>query len=267
MGGWGCNLSCSFCQNWELSQAPQACTPLGLKNFPWGNKLDEDSIINYCLENKIPSIAYTYNEPTVYLDAYLNLLKKAKAKGLKNIWVTNGYLSDEAFKILKPYLDAVNIDLKGFTENFYRNITGSRLSVVKENIKKFVGTNIWTELTTLIIPGLNDSLEELSQIASFIASISLDIPWHLSAFYPAYKLSSLKPTPPSILKKAYTIGSRAGLHYVYTGNLSPSLSVENTFCPKCHFKLIERGGYIILSNNLVSNHCPNCGYKIAGVWE
>ncbi|MCX6737760.1 MAG: AmmeMemoRadiSam system radical SAM enzyme [Candidatus Parcubacteria bacterium] len=267
LGGWGCNLGCSFCQNWELSQAPQSCTLEGLKKFPWGDKLDENFIINYCLKNNIPSIAYTYNEPTVYLDAYWGLLKKARANGLKNIWVTNGYLSKESFETLRPYLDAVNIDLKGFTEKFYKNITGSHLNIVKENIKKFVETGIWTEVTTLVIPGLNDSLKELSQIANFIASISIDIPWHLSAFYPAYKLNSLSPTSPSILKKAYIIGKTAGLNYVYTGNLAPLFSIENTFCPKCQFKLVERQGYVILINNLIDDHCPNCGYKIAGIWK
>lgn len=267
LGGWGCNFRCSFCQNWELSQAPQSCTISGLKKFPWGEKLDEDTIINYCLKNNIPSIAYTYNEPTVYLDAYLGLLKKAKEKGIKNIWVTNGYLSNESFNILNPYLDAVNIDLKGYTENFYQNIVGAHLEVVKDNIKKFVKAGIWTEITTLIIPGLNDNSKELSKIANFIANTNVDIPWHLSAFFPAYKLNSLKVTSPKTIQKVYNIGVRAGLHYVYTGNLVPSLSLENTFCPQCHFNLITRSGYIVLNNNIVNNRCPNCGYTISGVWK
>jgi len=267
LGGWGCNFNCYFCQNWELSQAPQGCTTQGLKKFPWGDKLNENFIVNYCLKNNIPSIAYTYNEPTVYLDAYLGLLKKAKSQGIKNIWVTNGYLSNESFTALKPYINAANIDLKGYTESFYTDIVGAHLSIVKENIKKFVEAGIWTEITTLVIPGLNDTSEELSQIAAFIASINVDIPWHLSAFFPAYKLSSLKTTPVKTLQKAYAIGIKAGLHYVYTGNLTPALSLENTFCPQCHFKLIERKGYSILSNNLLNGHCPNCGYKIAGNWQ
>lgn len=267
LGGWGCNFNCSFCQNWELSQAPQGCTALGLKKFPWGDKINEISIINYCLKNNIPSISYTYNEPTVYLDAYLGLLKKAQLNGLKNIWVTNGYLSNESFSILKPYLAAVNIDLKGYTESFYTKITGAHLNVVKENIKKFVKAGIWTEITTLIIPGFNDTPQELSQIAAFIANLSLDIPWHISAFFPAYKMNTLKVTPVSTLKRAYDIGIKAGLHYVYTGNLIPSRSLENTFCPQCHFKLVERRGYTILSNNLLNGHCPNCGYEIKGFWQ
>lgn len=267
LGGWGCNLDCSFCQNWELSQAPKTCTPNSLKKFPWGDKLEEDSIINYCLKNNIPSIAYTYNEPTVYFDAYLNLLKKAKVNGLKNIWITNGYLSQESFRALRPYLDAVNIDLKSFTEKFYKNITKSHLNVVKENIRKFVKDRVWTEITTLVIPNLNDSVKELTQIARFIASLDINIPWHLSAFYPAYKLNTLSPTPPKTLQKAYAIGKKAGLNYIYTGNLSSLFSIENTFCPKCQFKLVGRQGYTVLINNLLDNRCPNCGYKIAGIWK
>lgn len=267
LGGWGCNLKCSFCQNWELSQAPQDCIQKGLKNFPWGDKLDDDFVVNYCLQNNISSIAYTYNEPTVYLDAYLGLLKKAKKQGIKNIWITNGYLSPESFLALKPYIDAANIDLKSYSENFYTKITGAHLKVVRENIKKFVAAGIWTEIATLIIPSLNDNPEELSQMANFIANISLDMPWHLSAFFPAYKLTSLPATSARILKKAYDIGIKAGLHYVYTGNLLPSLSPENTYCPQCQFKLIERRGYTILNNSLSNGCCPNCGYKIAGHWE
>jgi len=265
LGTLGCNFGCEFCQNWDISQAPKIQdTKYQIQDTNyWGEDWPPEKIVNYCQENNIPIIAYTYNEPTVWTEYALATMKLAKKAKIKNVWVSNGYFSDQTLKLITPYLDAINIDLKSFREDFYQNIVHAHLEPVKENIIKVWQLGIWEEVTTLIIPELNDSEKELKEIARFLVKISSDLPWHISAFYPAYKMLKTPPTPQKTLIKAYNIGKKAGLKYVYTGNI-PDNNYESTYCPKCGAKLIERWGIEMIKNNLKDSKCPKCGENIPG---
>ena len=265
IGTLGCNFFCKFCQNWDISQALRAKKEIP-KEEEVGNYLPPKEVVKLAKEYQTPSIAYTYNEPTIFADYAYETMKLAKKAGLRNVWVSNGYFSDETFKMISPYLDAINIDLKSFSEKFYQNIVGAELEPVKENIKKVYKAGIWLETTTLIIPGYNDSKEELTSIARFIKKISPDIPWHISRFFPAYKMKNVTPTPKETLLKAYEIGKKEGLNYVYLGNM-PNSKYESTYCPKCKKLVIERWGFEILGNYLEKDKCPNCNQKIAGVFK
>ncbi|MGC8651043.1 MAG: AmmeMemoRadiSam system radical SAM enzyme [Minisyncoccia bacterium] len=261
LGTLGCNFGCEFCQNWDISQAPKNQSV----SF-WGEEWFPERIIDYCQENNIPVIAYTYNEPTVWIEYALAIMKLAKKAKIKNVWVSNGYMSKETLKLISPYLDAINVDLKSFREDFYRRIIHAHLEPVKENIKKIWQMGVWEEVTTLIIPGFNDSLKELKDIAEFLVKISPDLPWHISAFYPAYKMLNVPSTTQNTLIRAYKIGKKAGLNYVYTGNI-PDENYESTYCPKCGTKIIERWGIEMIQNNLQDGKCPKCGEKIPGRWK
>ena len=261
LGTMGCNFACDFCQNWEISQIPR-----NLDLIHTGEEWEPKKVVKYCKDNKIPIIAYTYNEPSIWVEYALDTMKLAKKEGIKNIWVSNGFMSEKSLKLITPYLDAINIDLKSFSNNFYKKICKGQLNPVKENIKKIWKMGIWEEVTTLIIPGLNDSEKELKQIAKFLVKISKDIPWHISAFYPCYKMLDIIPTPEETLISAYKIGKKAGLNYVYTGNI-PNSNYESTFCPKCNTLVVERWGMEVLENNLKNGKCPKCKTKIQGKWK
>ena len=261
LGTLGCNFSCDFCQNWEISQT--------IKNQDTnylGDEWGPEKIVNYCKENNIPIIAYTYNEPTIWAEYAFDTMKLAKKKGIKNIWVSNGFINEKTLDLIAPYLDAINIDLKSFSEDFYQKICKGRLEPVKENIKKIWKMGIWVEVTTLIIPRLNDSEKELKEITKFLVKISKDLPWHISAFYPCYKMLNQLPTSQEALIKAYEIGKKAGLQYVYTGNI-PNSNYESTFCPKCNTLIVERWGMEVLQNNLKHGRCIKCKTKIQGIWK
>jgi pyruvate formate lyase activating enzyme len=210
-----------------------------LLNFGHPKKL-----LNYCLENKIPSIAYTYNEPTIFIEYALKTMILARKNGIKNVFVSNGYQSNETIKEIAPYLDAINVDLKSMNEKFYQKICGAHLEPVLKNIKIFYQKGIWIELTTLIIPQENDSEKELKEIAQFIAQIDKNIPWHISRFFPNYQMINYKETSIETIKKAYEIGKKAGLNFVYGGNIINS-SLENTWCPQCGALLVTRNNYNI----------------------
>jgi len=261
LGTMGCNFACDFCQNWEISQIPR-----NLDLIHTGEEWEPKKIVKYCKDNKIPIIAYTYNEPSIWAEYALNTMKLAKKEGIKNIWVSNGFMSEKTLNLIAPYLNAINIDLKSFSNNFYQKICKGQLKPVEENIKKIWKMGIWEEVTTLIIPGLNDSEKELKQIAKFLVKISKDIPWHISAFYPCYKMLDIIPTPEETLISAYKIGKKAGLNYVYTGNI-PNSNYESTFCPKCNTLVVERWGMEVLENNLKNGKCPKCKTKIQGKWK
>ena len=277
LGTFGCNFACEFCQNWDISQTIKFKSQKSkvksddntyynntyYNNTYYGEEWKPEKIVNYCKEQNIPVIAYTYNEPTVWTEYALFTMKLAKKAKIKNVWVSNGYMSKETLHLITPYLDAVNVDLKSFREEFYQKIIHARLEPVKENIKKIWQKGIWEEVTTLIIPGFNDSDQELKQIAQFLVKISPDLPWHISAFYPTYKMLATSPTSKESLIKAYQIGKKAGLKYVYTGNV-PDENYESTFCPKCGIKIIERWGIEMMQNNLKDGECPKCREKIAG---
>lgn len=254
----GCNFRCRHCQNYAISQVDRNEPIRGREQTPQG-------IVQQALDNECRSISYTYTEPTIYYEYAYDTARLAREAGLKNIFVTNGYISKEALATIAPYLDAANIDLKGFSEGFYRDIIHARLSEVLDSIIEYHKLGIWLELTTLIIPGLNDSESELRGIAEFIASnLGIDTPWHVSQFYPTYTLTDRPRTPVATLRKAREIGLAAGLRYVYEGNV-PGNGGENTCCPSCSTLLIKRYGYIIESNRICNNACPDCGAAIAGV--
>ena len=263
LGTIGCNFGCDFCQNWEISQLPKTIDKIQETSYEMQHEswLPE-AIIEHCKNSKIPMIAYTYNEPTIWTEYAYDIMKLAKEQGIKNIWVSNGFMSEKTIEMISPYLDAINIDLKSFSNNFYHKICKAQIEPIKENIKKIWKKGIWVEVTSLIIPGKNDSNQELKQIAKFLKNISPNIPWHISAFYPAYKMTDISPTSQESLIKAYKIGRDAGLKYVYTGNI-PNIDYESTYCPKCNTKLITRHGTEIIKNSLINkNQCFQCKEKI-----
>ena len=256
----GCNLRCDFCQNWAISQVSRE------QHEILGENMTPEEVVRAALENECRSISYTYTEPTIYFEFAYDCAKLAKEKGLKNIFVTNGYISLPAVEMIAPYLDAANVDLKSFRDEYYRKICGGRLQPVLDAVKLMKKHKIWIELTTLVIPGLNDSNEELSEIASFIKNeLGDDVPWHVSAFYPTYKMLDRPRTPAETLIRAREIGLKAGLKFVYCGNI-PIPGSEDTFCNKCKRPLIVRSGFSVLDNKLKDGKCNNCGEKVAGIW-
>jgi pyruvate formate lyase activating enzyme len=262
LGTLGCNFGCLFCQNFDISQAPKT-EPF---SFPQIRETTPQEIVQYALKHKIPAIAYTYNEPTIWTEYALEIMKLAHRFKIKNVWVSNGFFTEQTLKLIQPYLDAINIDLKSNRQEFYQKICQGRLEPVKENIKKIYQLGIWEEITTLVIPGLNDSDKELEEIARFLFEISPSIVWHLSAFYPAYKMTDRPPTPFETLKRGYEIGKKIGLRYIYTGNIA-NFQYESTYCPNCQALLIKRWGLELLENHLKNGSCPHCHFKIEGRWS
>jgi len=254
----GCNFRCRHCQNYSISQVP-------LNGRIAGEDRTPEMIVKNALDGQCRSIAYTYTEPTMFFEFAYDTARLARKAGLANVFVTNGYISKEALATIAPYLDAANIDLKGFSEEFYREVVHARLSEVLDSIIEYRKQGIWIELTTLIIPGLNDSERELQGIAAFIAdNLGADTPWHVSQFYPTYQLTDRPRTPPETLRRARDIGLAAGLRYVYEGNV-PGRSGENTVCPDCTALLVERYGFVVTTNRIVNGACPDCNKTIAGI--
>ena len=255
----GCNFHCLHCQNWEISQMPR-----GKGGKIVGDELEPERIVSEAMRSGCESIAYTYTEPTIFFEYAYATAKLAHQKAIKNIFVTNGYTSSEAIKEIAPFLDAANVDLKSFDEDFYHEICGAKLQPVLDSIRLYKDLGVWVEVTTLIIPGYNDDEIQLKEIAEFIKGVGDEIPWHITAFYPAYKLLDVPPTPVESLRKAREIGLNAGLRYVYEGNI-PGEGGESTYCSNCGELLIERRGYYIKRNELVDGRCPKCKAKMAGV--
>ena len=254
----GCNLSCSFCQNYSLSQPPRRGQ--GIK----GEKITPEQLVETALQNNASSISYTYSEPTVFFELMLDTAKLASAQGLKNIMVSNGFQSPECLQELGPHIHAANIDLKAFSDTFYQDQCGAKLKPVLKNLKHIKELGWWLEVTTLVIPNLNDSQAELMNLAGFIAEeLGVDVPWHVSRFHPNFELRDRGPTPVKTLETAWDIGHRAGLRYVYTGNMHGHHG-EHTLCPGCGKTVIERQGFFILSSRLKNGACESCGFKIAG---
>jgi pyruvate formate lyase activating enzyme len=254
----GCNFKCFFCQNWQISQSP------GDEGYIDGKDVPPEEIVKHAVKNNCSSIAYTYTEPTIFFEYAYDTAVIAKKKGIKNIFITNGFMTGECIEMIAPYLDAANIDIKSYSDKTYREKMGGRLEPVLDNVKDMYDRNIWIELTTLIIPGINDSDEELKEIADFISRLDNNIPWHLSAYYPQYK-SDLPATPASTIERAIGIGKNAGLKYVYGGNIW-SGDYENTYCNKCNALLIRRHGFSITENNIIDGKCSNCGTKVSGIF-
>lgn len=254
----GCNFHCRHCQNFAISQVDRNEPIRGAEQTP-------QMVVQRALDSGCRSISYTYTEPTIYFEFAYDTARLAREAGLKNIFVTNGYITREALAVIAPCLDAANIDLKGFTEAFYRDVVHARLSEVLDSIIEYRRQGIWLELTTLIIPGLNDTDAELQGIAEFIvANLGIDTPWHVSQFYPTYLLTDRPRTPVATLRRARDIGRAAGLRYVYEGNV-PGEGGENTYCPSCSRVLIKRYGYAIEADRISNGTCPDCGSTIAGV--
>lgn len=253
----GCNFSCKNCQNSDISQAPKPDRPVAGQDFP------PSEIVKTALENDLPAIAYTYVEPTIFLEYALDTMKLAREAKLKNVFVSNGFMSPESAQAVIPYLDANNIDIKSFSDDFYRENCGGRLAPVLETAKLMKKSGVWVEITTLVIPTLSDSEEMLAAIAKFIyGELGSETPWHVTQFSGAisWKLKHLPETPVEILKKAYAIGKKAGLKYVYTGNV-PGLPSENTICPNCGQVAITRTNYIIDRHDN-NGECANCGQDL-----
>ena len=254
----GCNFQCIFCQNWQISQMP-------LQDVIEGSYYTPKAIVDAAVQTKCSSIAYTYTEPTVFMELCADTAKLAKKMGLANVFVSNGFLSPEAIEFVRPWLDGINIDLKAFSEDFYKNLCKAKLEPVKETIRTIAKkTDIWMEITTLVVPGQNDSQQELRAIAEFIAKeASVNVPWHVSRFYPQYKMDDRAATSQKILETAYDIGKESGLRYIYIGNL-PGVRAESTYCYSCGELLIDRAGYTVKSNRIEDGTCPECGAEIAG---
>ncbi|MCK5305972.1 MAG: AmmeMemoRadiSam system radical SAM enzyme [Candidatus Omnitrophica bacterium] len=253
----GCNFKCLHCQNADISQA-DVSLPIGS-----GSRVSSRDVVDEAARCKAESISYTYTEPTIFFEFAYETACLANSKGLKNIFVTNGYMLKEPLKYIKPYLDAANVDLKFFDDNLYRKVCGGSLKPVLETIRLMKELGIWLEVTTLIIPGYNDSKEQLKKIADFLVSVDRNIPWHVSAFYPAFKMTDTAPTSPETLYMARDVGLVEGLKYVYCGNID-SGEEENTYCPDCGKLLIERRGYNLVSYNIKDSACIYCRNKIDG---
>ncbi len=255
----GCNLHCKFCQNWTISQAkPEDVSAMDL---PPTAVVEETKRANARI------ISYTYVEPVIFYEYMLDAAKLAKKAGLRNTIVSNGFINPEPLKQLCKYIDAANIDLKSISDKFYRETCGAWLAPVLETIKTLHKKGIWLELTNLIIPTLNDSLKDIKALIAWVKkNVGLDVPLHFTAFYPCYKLAHLPPTPPEILLKARQLALKAGLKYVYAGNIL-NVETNSTYCPKCRKLLIRRIGFTVAENNIEKGKCKFCGESIAGVWS
>jgi pyruvate formate lyase activating enzyme len=255
----GCNFRCEHCQNFEISQYPREHEDIA------GYDVTPEDVVEAAIRNGCESISYTYTEPTMFLEFALDCAKLARERGIRNVFVSNGYTGAEAVKTIAPYLDGNNIDLKG-SDDFYRKICGARLEPVKETIRLMKELGVWVEVTTLIIPDYNDSDTDLHAIAGFIRSVDPSIPWHISQFYPTYKLTDKPRTPVDTLRKARRIGLETGLKFVYLGNV-PGEGGENTFCPSCGQLVISRMGYHVAEDRIVEGKCSTCRASIEGVWK
>jgi pyruvate formate lyase activating enzyme len=261
-GMLGCDYHCAYCQNWFTSQvirdpsataAPEVVTP--------------EQIVGLALEHKAPIITSTYNEPLITSEWGVEVFKLARKYNIKCSYVSNGNGTPEVIEYIRPYVGLYKVDLKSFRQKNYRQV-GGKLDNVLETIRTLNKIGIWVEIVTLVIPGFNDSNEELKDIAAFLVSVSPDIPWHVTAFHQDYKMTNSDNTPIATLLRAAEIGHNAGLHYVYAGNIPGMVGkLENTYCHSCNELLIERSGFIIRKNSLNDGACPKCATAIPGVWK
>lgn len=254
----GCNFKCGFCQNWQISQvrADGDSVP--------GRRLMPAEIVSEARRNRCLSIAYTYTEPTIFFEYAFDTARLAREAGLRNVFVTNGYMTRQALETIGPYLDAANVDLKSFSDDFYRRTCKARLQPVLDTIAAMKALGVWVEVTTLVVPGENDSEEELRRIAGFLARIDVRIPWHISRFHPDYEFQDRAATPVETLLSAREIGRAAGLHNVYLGNVTEG---SDTYCPRCRERVIDRRYMGLKELRLAGGRCPACGADIAGVWS
>lgn len=256
----GCNFKCRFCQNADIAQMPA-----NRDGMVTGEATTPQQVVTAAQRRGCASIAYTYTEPTVFFEFACDTAQLAHHQGIKNVFVTNGFMSAEALERVSPWLDAANVDLKAYTDDFYKRQCGARLEPVKKTLRRLKSLNIWVEVTTLIIPGLNDDPGELSRLATFIAEdLGPETPWHVSRFHPTYQLMDRGATPVETLVQAREIGLAAGMKYVYTGNI-PGRGGEDTICPGCRETVIARRGFQIMDNRVRKGCCSGCGTVIDGV--
>ena len=261
-GMFGCNLHCPFCQNWITSQAlrddravihPRFATP--------------EQLVDLAVEHGAPAMVSTYNEPLITCDWAVDVFKPARERGIVCGFVSNGNASPEALEFIRPYVDLYKIDLKTFDDRRYRRL-GGVLDTILDTIRRTHRMGFWVEVVTLLVPGFNDTDEELTRIAEFLVGVSADIPWHVTAFRPDYKMGAVQRTPADTLVRAYEIGHSAGLRYVYAGNIPGALDHrEDTRCPTCNTTLIRRTGFYVEENVMSGGCCPSCKTRIPGVWE
>ena len=264
----GCNLRCDNCQNWEISQASKKYDLSESEILKMGIDFPPEKVVQEALKNNVPSISYTYTEPTIFLEYALDTMKIAKENKIKNLWVTNGFLSKETLELIAPYLDGANVDLKSFEDSFYQKNCGAKLGPVLDTLRLMKKKGIWIEITTLVIPTLSDSEQIFHQIANFIfEELGPETPWHVSRFSPeiSWKLKHLKETPIEIIEKACNIGLERGLKYVYSGNVI-GLASEDTFCPRCGTLNIDRTGYQIIRLDK-NGFCYKCGQSLNLILE
>ena len=256
----GCNFKCRFCQNADIAQMPA-----NRDGMITGDPRSPEQVVAAAQKRQCASIAYTYTEPTVFFEFACDTAALAHDRGIKNVFVTNGFMTEAALTRISPFLDAANVDLKAFTDDFYKKQCGARLAPVKASLRRMKERGIWVEVTTLIIPGLNDDPDELSRLAAFIAAdLGSETPWHVSRFHPTYRLLDRPSTPVETLLQAREIGTGAGLKYVYTGNI-PGHGGEDTICPGCGRTVIARQGFRITAENMAAGHCRDCGTPIHGI--
>ena len=256
LGTVGCNFACPFCQNWGISQS---------KNIDKNVSIEPKEMVELAKKHKCNSIAYTYNEPTIFYPYAKDIGILAKEEGIKNIFVSNGFESPKVIEDMPSWLDGANIDLKSWNEKYYKRVLKGGFEAVKDTLRKMVSEGIWIEVTTLLIEGENDAQKDLEEMASFIANeLGRFVPWHLSAFHPDYKMKDHDYTKVQTLKRAYDIAKKAGLYYVYLGNVNLP---EDTYCPKCGELLIDRSGYNVTLNKIENGKCPKCDTKIKGIWK
>lgn len=254
----GCNLRCLNCQNWEISQSK----PEETKNAD----LLPETLVQYAVEKKIPAIAYTYSEPIIFYEYVLETATLAKEEGIRNVLVTAGFILEKPLRKLCRVIDAANVDLKSFSQAFYKKVTGARLKPVLRALEVMREEGVWVEVTRLVVPAYSDDLEDIRAMCHWIyRHLGADTPLHFSRFHPAYKLTELPQTPVETLDRAREIALEVGLHYVFVGNVAKRAN-QNTSCPRCGRQLIVRRGYSIISNQLEHGNCP-CGQSIAGVWQ
>lgn len=255
----GCNLSCKNCQNYNISQAKS--------EVEGTTKVLPDELIAYCKKIGCDTLAYTYTEPLTYYEYTYDCAKLAHENGIRNLLVSAGYINQEPLSLLAPYIDAANIDLKAFDDNFYRKINHATLEPVLNTLKILKEMGVWVEVTNLLIPTLNDSDIVLTKMCNWLVANGFeDNPLHFSRYFPMYKMNDIPPTPLDSLIKAHNIAERAGMKYVYIGNVG-EVDGENTYCPSCKRLLIKRHGFKVLENHLKDGACPYCGESISGVWE
>lgn len=254
----GCVLSCKFCQNWQISQAKPEETDY--------RDLPPDEVVRNAMFYNCRTITYTYTEPTVFYEYMYDTAQIARKFNIKNTMHTCGYMNEKPLRKLSKYMDAADVDLKAFTEDFYSRICGGRLKPVLDSLVVLRDEGVWLEITNLVIPTLNDDMKKIKEMCQWIVkNLGTDVPLHLSRFFPQYKLKDLPPASLETLENARAVALDAGLKYVYVGNIRSD--AENTYCPKCKKLLIERVGYFVKQNNMPDGKCRFCGTAIAGIWS